>query len=92
MRSAADFLKFKQGEFVLLSSASSNKEQAYIPELMQVKIDDQLLLEERFCNDKWPQWIETVKKSRPQLSDETINGMIEDRKTLLENLFPESIK
>jgi type IV secretory pathway TraG/TraD family ATPase VirD4 len=91
MRSAADFLKFKQGEFVLLSSASANKEQAYIPELMQVKIDEQLLLEEKFCNDKWPQWIETIKKSRPQLSDETINGMIEDRKTLLENLFPESI-
>jgi type IV secretory pathway TraG/TraD family ATPase VirD4 len=91
MLAPADFLKLKQGEFILLSSASENQQQSNIPQKMKIEVSPQSLLEEDFCNNKWDVWIETIQKQRPQLSAATIDGMIKDRQALLENLFPEPV-
>jgi type IV secretory pathway TraG/TraD family ATPase VirD4 len=91
MLSPADFLKLKQGEFVLLSEASDDGQQSYIPERMRITLDPQTLLEEKFCADNWDVWIDAIKKERPQLSEQTIDRMIKERKLLLDHLFPEPL-
>ena len=84
-----EVLKMPPGKAVLISSGSSSKKESFIPSIQNFQISEADMEEVSLLEEKWDDYIATVAKTMPQLTDEQLETMLSERMAMISNLFPE---
>jgi type IV secretory pathway TraG/TraD family ATPase VirD4 len=84
-----EVLKMPPGKAVLISSGSATKKESFIPSIQNFKISERDMEEVNILEGKWDDYIKTVAKTMPQLTDEQLETMLSERMKTIAELFPE---
>jgi type IV secretory pathway TraG/TraD family ATPase VirD4 len=84
-----ELLKFDRGKAVVISSGYRSKKEAFIPQQIEFKISQDDLDEVNYLSSKWGEWVDYLNQTTPQLTDEELDEMFEERALIVEQLFPE---
>ena len=84
-----EVLKMPPGKAILISSGSSSKTESFIPSVQNFKISEADMEEVNILEEKWDEYIATVAKEMPQMSEEQLETMLSERMAMISNLFPE---
>jgi type IV secretory pathway TraG/TraD family ATPase VirD4 len=89
--SPTEFLKLPRGEAIVLNPGYSSDKESNIPLRVKFKVSPAVVKERQYCSDKWNAWVTAIQEGNPQLSEDDIDRMINERKALVDALFPKPI-
>ena len=84
-----EFLKLPQGKAVTISPGYSNKKEAYIPILHDIKVSQVDIENSKRSVGHWDKLLSKIQSSKRQLSNAEYAEIMTERRAIVERLFPE---
>jgi type IV secretory pathway TraG/TraD family ATPase VirD4 len=84
-----EFLKLPQGKAVTISPGYSNKKEAYIPILHDIKVARVDIENSKRSVGHWNKLLSKIQSSKRQLSNAEYAEIMTERRAIVERLFPE---
>jgi type IV secretory pathway TraG/TraD family ATPase VirD4 len=84
-----EFLKLPQGKVVTISSAYSNKNEAYVPILHDISIDKADIEDSKRSVIHWDKMLAAARAKKRQLTNAEASAMMAERRAIVERLLPE---
>ena len=89
LMTSEEFLKLPQGKAVTISPGYSNKKEAYIPILHDIKISQVEIDNSKRSVGHWDKLLSKTRSSKRQLSNAEHAEIMVERRAIVERLFPE---